>query len=152
MNKKTVWLWIVAALVSILLGVPLLRNGVGRYYHSLFAVWGASFIVMNLYVTGFRLGRVLARRGRKNYFRSALLSMGIAWALSVGVLFVANLTPLCVGQDNGDGVDTVGQCVVYTVLWGGIYSVKAVIVIAIAAALLDRLLRSRDRMSAQSPH
>ena len=61
------------------------------------------------------------------------LGLTVSWLLALLVFGVLNLTPLCIDQDNGDGINGIGECTMYTVLAGGLYSVVAIMVIAIVA-------------------
>ena len=46
-----------------------------------------------------------------------LLGQGmLAWLLALLALWIINLTPLCVGQDNGDGNNNVALCALETVM------------------------------------
>jgi hypothetical protein len=52
-----------------------------------------------------------------------LLGQGVlAWMIAALVLAVLNLTPLCVGQDNGDGNNDLALCMVQTSLVCIVYS------------------------------
>jgi hypothetical protein len=50
--------------------------------------------------------------------------------LALGVL---NLTPFCMGQENGDGINGIDECTMYTLFADGLYSAVAIMVIAVAA-------------------
>ena len=66
---------------------------------------------------------------------TALLFFGMmfSWVLAFLTLAVLNLTPLCVGQDNGDGMNGISQCIMYTVLSGSIYSMINLALVAAVA-------------------
>ena len=51
-----------------------------------------------------------------------LLQGLLAWGIALVVLGFLNMTPLCVGQNNGDGNNDLGMCVVMTALSGIIYT------------------------------
>jgi len=62
------------------------------------------------------------------------LGLTMSWLLALLVFGVLNLTPLCsIDQDNGDGINGIGECTMYTLLAGGLYSVVAIMVIGIVA-------------------
>lgn len=46
----------------------------------------------------------------------------LAWAIACLVLTLLNMTPLCVGQNNGDGNNNFGMCMFMTVLSGIVYT------------------------------
>jgi hypothetical protein len=46
----------------------------------------------------------------------------LAWIVALIVLGFLNLTPLCIGQNNGDGNNDIGMCFFMTVLSGLVYT------------------------------
>jgi hypothetical protein len=46
----------------------------------------------------------------------------LAWLVTVSILGLLNATPLCVGQDNGDGNNDYGMCMFMTVLSSIVYT------------------------------
>jgi hypothetical protein len=46
----------------------------------------------------------------------------LAWTIAYLVLALLNMTPLCVGQNNGDGNNNFGMCMFMTVLSGIVYT------------------------------
>jgi hypothetical protein len=46
----------------------------------------------------------------------------VAWVLSLFVLGVLNMTPLCIGQNNGDGNNDFGMCMFMTALSSILYT------------------------------
>ena len=65
-------------------------------------------------VVSFGLGFLLARGVgdgllSKPWVRVSLLG-AVAWAVALMLLAALNFTPLCVGQNNGDGHNTVAMC------------------------------------------
>lgn len=57
----------------------------------------------------------------------------LALALALITMTLLNATPLCVGQDNGDGNNDFGQCMGYVLLYGFFYGVPYVILLTISA-------------------
>ena len=57
----------------------------------------------------------------------------LALALALFTMTLLNATPLCVGQDNGDGNNDFGQCMGYVVLYALFYGVPYVILLTISA-------------------
>jgi hypothetical protein len=88
--------------------------GLGSFGVGLFAPW-------------------LGRRGYGRLKIFALLFGGacLAWLAALIVLGVLNLTPLCIGQNNGDGFNRLGECVIQTIAVG---LVSTPIVLALLAA------------------
>ena len=67
---------------------------------------------------------------------------GLAWLVTLFSLTLLNLTPLCVGQDNGDGMNDLGLCFLYTFLVALIYSPVELILLLLIAFVGGRILRS----------
>lgn len=63
-----------------------------------------------------------------------------SWFLGLVVLGVLNLTPFCVGSDNGDGINGTGECIVYTFLAGALFTPMIVLVNGIVAVIGGRLI------------
>ena len=63
-----------------------------------------------------------------------------AWVIGSAALLVAELTPLCIGQDNGDGNNTLSMCVGYAVLWIGLFTVLMIVPASLVAIVASRLL------------
>ena len=65
-----------------------------------------------------------------------ILSQGLlAWTISMAVLGLLNLTPLCIGQNNGDGNNDVGMCMFMTALSGIVYTPVYLGLLAVSAAI-----------------
>jgi hypothetical protein len=56
-----------------------------------------------------------------------------AWLVAILVLGLLTLTPLCVGQDNGDGNNNIGLCIAQTVLVSIVYSPLELILLCLSA-------------------
>jgi hypothetical protein len=57
----------------------------------------------------------------------------LALVLALFAMTVLNATPLCVGQDNGDGNNDLGQCMAYVFLDALFYGIPYVILLTISA-------------------
>lgn len=100
----------------------------GEYYFASYLLMGLAFLAASLVSAGVNLRRIGAFVARP---RAALsVALTVSWFFSVVVLAISNMTPLCVGQDNGDGNNGVGECVLYTILAGVFYTLGATCVIA----------------------
>lgn len=113
----------------------------GAYYFSTYVVVGTIYIVAS-----FIAGRVMAQRimpgtsgGR--LFLWMLLGAVVAWGIALLTLTVLSATPLCVGQDNGDGNNTLGDCGFYVVLAAAFYSVPMVGLMGVASAVASWVMR-----------
>ena len=59
----------------------------------------------------------------------------LAWTLALFVLGLLNLTPLCVGQNNGDGNNDFAMCNVMTALAGLVYTPLYIGMLTISAVI-----------------
>jgi len=58
---------------------------------------------------------------------------GLAWLVALLTLSLLNITPLCVGQNNGDGTNSYSLCVLYIVLATLVYSPVELVLLALSA-------------------
>jgi hypothetical protein len=102
----------------------------GEYFFTVYQVTSTVFLVSSVGVGIHRVRRPEAFVKKP----IALLFSGMmySWVLAFVTLAVLNLTPLCVGQDNGDGMNAIGHCIMNTALVGVVYSI---VVLAIVAAV-----------------
>jgi hypothetical protein len=72
----------------------------------------------------------------------------LAWILAILALGLVNLTPLCVGQDNGDGNNDFALCLVQTVMVAIVFSPLEFVLLCLAALpgawLIKRLVISEE--------
>lgn len=116
--------------------------GQGEYFYPIQVGAALTFWGSGLLLGWLAGGRLPAGAGGGRVFL-ALLAAGVgAWILAVMAYFALNLTPLCIGQDNGDGNNDVFLCLLQSALAGLFYSPPAVILAAIAAGA-GALLRRR---------
>jgi hypothetical protein len=67
-------------------------------------------------------------------FRQQPMLQGLlAWALALLVLGFLNMTPMCVGQNNGDGNNNFVMCMFMTALSGIVYAPVYLVVLAMSA-------------------
>jgi hypothetical protein len=109
-----------AAIVSVPAAVFLLYTQTFRdaYFYSTYFISGLVFWSASILLTSplARLRWFMATRRRTVLF--FFLALTVAWLLAVGAMLCLSLTPLCVGQDNGDGINSLPQCLVQAVLAG----------------------------------
>lgn len=89
--------------------------------------WGtytAVLLVLSMTspVFGFALPVVFQRSRMSRPWQWIFLQGLLAWILSLAVLWLLNLTPLCIGQNNGDGNNDLGMCMFMTVMSGAVYT------------------------------
>jgi hypothetical protein len=86
--------------------------------------------------------RISHEESPKNITGNLFKASTTAWLVSLLTLTILNLTPLCVGQDNGDGSNDVKLCVIYTWLVALSCSSLVVPISWIACLLANRLIHS----------
>jgi len=67
----------------------------------------------------------------------------LAWAMTLFVLGLLNLTPLCVGQDNGDGNNDFALCNFMTALSGVVYTPLYLGMLVISSLIGNWVLRKK---------
>ena len=113
------------------------------YYWPVYIVTCAVFLAASLAI-GF-LGPTLFPQAFKRHPGLWIFAQGIlAWIAAVVVLGLLNLTPMCVGQDNGDGNNDLVMCVVQTMVVALVYSPLEFILLLPAAVTGGLLLRKRS--------
>jgi hypothetical protein len=69
-----------------------------------------------------------------------------AWVFALVVLGMVNLTPLCLGQDNGDGSNDLSLCVIQTALVGFFYSFPQAVLLALSAIPGGMLIKKTNHL------
>ena len=96
------------------------------------------------------LGLVLAPARGARALQGGLrctLACAIAWCVALIVLGAISLTPLCVGQDNGDGINDLGLCVLQVIGVG--VAMTPIQLALVAAATAGAVLLPAVRRRAQ---
>lgn len=71
------------------------------------------------------------------------LTGSLAWLAALGFMGLLHLTPLCVGQNNGDGNNDLVQCVVVDLLVSLVYSPVHGTILALVSLLGSPILKAR---------
>jgi hypothetical protein len=91
------------------------------------------------------LGPTLFPQAFKRYPGLWIYAQGVlAWIVAVIVLGTLNLTPLCVGQNNGDGNNDFPLCIVQTVLVAFVYTPLEFFLLFLSAVIGGLVLRKRS--------
>jgi hypothetical protein len=105
-----------AALPVLVLGLIALPAPRQMYWASVYVVWGTLLAALCFAATARTIRR--AERSHSPVTKMNLALGGMtAWGLSFPVLVLTTLTPLCLGQNNGDGRNNVGMCLFLAVVW-----------------------------------
>lgn len=135
----------VTALPATVLWLLISRSAGSEYF------WKAYFIVGGIFLAAsFSLGFFIPALAPGHWKRHPILwcfSLGLlAWLVAVLALGLVNLTPLCVGQDNGDGNNNFGLCMAQSVMVSLVYSPFEFILLCLTAIpggwLLKQLVKS----------
>src|ERR1043165_1349053 len=106
-------------IVSILF---LFSSWLGREY------WRGTYLMVLLVLLitslsfGFKLPNLFQELRVRRPWIWILIQGLLAWIVALIVLGFLNLTPLCIGQNNGDGNNDIGMCFFMTVLSGLVYT------------------------------
>ena len=86
-----------------------------EYWGRIYGLWGLIFCILCFILTFFSLSPENSNEARSI---SRLFSIGsLSWVISCVGLAIINFSPLCLGQDNGDGHNNIGNCVLLTIIW-----------------------------------
>ena len=109
-----------------------------EYFFITYAIVSGFFLAL-----AFTLGALTPRhlrpdRSRKQVFLLVFRDLALAWDGALVLLSILNLTPLCVGQDNGDGRNTYALCVIQSVAVAVCYTPPVLGMVALASLRLIR--------------
>lgn len=104
----------------------------GEYFWIVYRLVSVLFLLASL-ILGGGLPALFPKAWARRPGLWLATQMLLAWGCALAALGLLNLTPLCVGQDNGDGSNDLALCVVQSALVGFIYSFpQAAMMLAIA--------------------
>lgn len=100
--------------------------------------WKTDVVVASVLLVGsLSLGFVLPLVLQLFHVRAPWISIAVGGILALGLALFAmtllNTTPVCVGQDNGDGNNNLGMCMGYVVLAGIVFGSVYLFFLAISA-------------------
>jgi len=136
---------ILTSISALLLGACVIVTIGKEYFRTTYYLASAVFLAASL-VLGFALPARLRRAGLRRAWMWVFVQGAIAWSIALWALTMLNLTPLCIGQDNGDGTNNLGLCVVYSVAAAAVYSPIDLALLAASAVGGGLLLESRMRI------
>jgi hypothetical protein len=93
----------------------------GEYFWIVYLMVCIAFITISL-LLGFIAPPLLIKTPLHRPWTWIFIQGGAAWLGAIIVLGLLNLTPLCVGQDNGDGNNNLALCIFQSVAVGIAYS------------------------------
>jgi hypothetical protein len=111
------------------------------YFWPVYRIVGGAFLIASLvigYFASTMLPKFFAHYPGLSIFILGLL----AWIAGLLVLGLLNLTPMCVGQDNGDGNNNLSLCIFQSVLVGIFYTPLELLFLTPSALIGGLLLKS----------
>lgn len=123
-------------LVMVLPAAPLIVLSLpAEYWGRIYLLWGTIFAILSC-VSALRTIRRSMRQGASRpSVRQFFMASLVAWLISLVALTVINFTPLCLGQDNGDGSNSAGACVFLAMVWSVYMSLLVVPLMYVASVI-----------------
>lgn len=120
-----------------------------EYYFPTYCIMGLVFFAASFLSGTFISYRFANKVSRGRIILYLFLGLAISWLISLLALAILSLTPLCVGQDNGDGNNDLALCVVQGILVSLSYSPFALLLIGMTSLAASRLIPDKkDRKHA----
>lgn len=137
------WIGFITAIPSLLFLTFIVLATRGEYFFPSYSVMGLFFFTASFLSGAFVTYRFINRVSHTRLVLYLFLGSAIAWFISLFILAILSLTPLCVGQDNGDGSNDLILCVIQVLLVALSYSPFALLMIAIASFVSSRFLPNK---------
>ena len=136
---------LVTALPAAALWILISKTMAGEYFGKTYLIVSGIFLAVS-FALGFLIP-ALAPAHWKHHPSLWIFGQGVlAWLMAVLVLAVLNFSPLCIGQENGDGTNNIAQCMMQTVMVPIVFSPLEFILLCLTALpggwLIKRLLKS----------
>lgn len=109
----------VPGLAWIVLGLAAFQE---EYFFLTYMAGGVTITLFALLTAGLLAGLPWFLAARIRLGIAVLAGVMIGWVAGIALMALLNLTPLCVGQDNGDGNNNLGMCIGYTILYALVYT------------------------------
>ena len=120
--------------------MAILANNGDYYWPTYFIVCGA-FVVIS-FLVGLSIPGLFKNAWAQHPAIWIFLQGGMGWIIALTLLLCLNLTPLCIGQNNGDGNNDISLCILQTVLVGVVYSPIEFIFLIIGSILGGSLIKN----------
>jgi hypothetical protein len=130
----------IGALPAVFFLTYILRLFKNEYYFPSYLAMGLFFFAASFFSGAFITHRFMNMVSPRRLVFYLFLGSAIAWIFSLVILGILSLTPLCIGQDNGDGNNDLFLCGIQVVLVSISYSPFALLMIAISSFIASRLI------------
>lgn len=118
-----------------------MTSGMDREYYWVSILAGVSVLLGSALFFGFFIPPAL----RPKWFW--IMAAGLAAMLmALFLIAVLNATPLCVGQNNGDGNNGFGMCMGYVILYAFFYGVPYLFLLTVSAFVGHRVIKFEHRL------
>lgn len=139
MRKSRVILVLCSIFPAVYLGAINLKWFQSEYFFPIYAIasgiyLGACMVSAMTFPRGWSTG---------SFFRTWLglcIQGAICWLVTLLTLGLLSLTPLCVGQDNGDGHNTLALCMVQVFAVGLVTTPLIVLIVSVCSAVGSTML------------
>jgi hypothetical protein len=138
-NRTRIIAGFFSSLPSIFFGICVMTSFIDEYFWSTYAIMAAVFFGASLFF-GLSLPSILKVNIHDNPWLWIFISGAIAWLVSLIGFGLINLTPLCIGQDNGDGINGYPLCFLYTLIASLLYSPALLVVLILNAFISGKLI------------
>ncbi len=113
---------VLSALPGLVFTTILYATSAGQYWQPAYQISGVVFVLISAISCLVLTTLIEAERSRFRAAAAVFCSVILGWVAFACVLGLVNLTPLCVGQDNGDGNNDLAMCIVISVLSTAVYT------------------------------
>ena len=118
-----------------------MTSGMDREYYWISILTGVSVLLGSALLFGFFVPPAF----RPKWFW--IMAAGLAAMLmALFAIAVLNTTPLCVGQNNGDGNNDFGQCMGYVILYAFFYGIPYLFLLAVSAFVGHWVIKFENRL------
>ena len=129
----------IPAFIFAVLSSFLLRN---EYFWMTYVVTSAVFVIASLIIGVTFPHKLLGIRIHRPWVW--LFTQGIlAWLVALLTLALLNSTPLCIGRNNGDGINTLFMCSIQTIGVAMTYTPLELILLGISALIGSLIIKAK---------
>jgi hypothetical protein len=113
---------LLSILPALIFNTVLHATSAGQYWQPVYQIAGVVFALISAISCLILTALIEAERSRFRAAAAVFCSVILGWIAFACVMGLVNLTPLCVGQDNGDGNNDLAMCIVISILSTAVYT------------------------------
>ena len=137
----------VIALPASVFWILISQSSGSEYFWKTYLIINTAFLATS-FQFGFFFPAIVPAHWKRHPIPWSLGLGLLAWMVAMLALGLVNLTPLCVGQDNGDGRNNIALCILQTVMVFIVFSPLEFFLLCLTAVpggwLIERLVKSED--------